>query len=468
MLNTIVISAALAIIAFAAGSHALLNKRDSKSAFGWVAFCLFLPFIGPLVYLVFGINRINERAQRKFHKEEDEELKSPLSVAKIAEYHTLSTIGHRLTGRDLQSCNSIDILENGEELYPDMLAAIDQATDRIFLSTYIFANDETGDKFVAALNNAKARGVDVRVIIDGMGEFYSLPRIGNKLQTCELKIQRFNPISLLPPSLNINMRNHRKILTVDGRVAFTGGQNIGDRHLLTKPRNPKRTADLHFRLTGKIVDDLELAFVNDWNQCQANSSLDLPTSANRTNSDADVWSRLILDGPNQNIDKLNELLLGLFSAAKSKIWIMTPYFLPGMDLIGALVGARLRGVDIKIFLPERSNIHLAHWATHHTLRYFLEKDIEIYFQPNPFIHTKAILIDDCCSVIGSANLDPRSLRLNFELVVEVFSKEFAARLQQYFLVKLQSAIAVNGSRLKTRSLAKRIRDGLAWLFTPYL
>lgn len=469
MLNTYIISAVLAFIAFAAALHALLHMRDSKSAFGWVAFCLFLPLVGPAVYLIFGINRINERAKRKFRKdEEEEELSDPQLESLVVEYHAIAEIGYRLTKRGLRSCDNIEILENGEALYPAMLDAISKATDRIFLSTYIFANDETGDKFIQALNEAKARGVAVNIIVDSMGEFYSRPRIGYKLRKAELDFQRFNPIKLLPPSININMRNHRKILTIDGKVAFTGGQNIGDRHLLRKPKNPKRTTDLHFRLTGKIVDDLEQTFVNDWNQCRVDHSMDFPMPASRANPDADIWTRLILDGPNQNLDKLNELLLGLFSAAKSRLWIMTPYFLPGADLVGAMVGARLRGVDVKVFLPERSNIHIARWATQHTLGYFLEKDIAIFFQPAPFIHTKAILIDDNYSLIGSANLDPRSLRLNFELVVEVFSKAFNKQLSAYFAIRLKSAIQVGQSRLTTRSFPKRIRDGLSWLFTPYL
>ena len=468
MLNTFIVSALLAFIALTAGLHALLNKRDSKSALGWVAFCLFLPLIGPVVYLIFGINRINERAKRKFQEHEGEELTDPHSESKAAEYRALSAIGYRLTERGLRTCSNIEILENGEALYPVILDAIDKAATRIFLSTYIFANDETGDQFVSALKNAKTRGVDVKIIIDGLGEFYSLPRIGKKLSRAGLEFQRFNPIKLLPPSLNINMRNHRKILSVDGRVAFTGGQNIGDRHLLNKPRNPKRTTDLHFRLTGKIVDDLEQTFVNDWNQCKVKDELNVTALPGKPGPDTNIWTRLILDGPNQNLDKLNELLLGLFSAAKSRIWIMTPYFLPGMDLVGAMVGARLRGVEIIVFLPERSNIHLARWATQHTLFYFLEKDIKVLFQPAPFIHTKAILIDDNYSLIGSANLDPRSLRLNFELVVEVFSHDFNKQLSDYFDIRLQSAIPVTKSRLTARSFPKRIRDGLAWLFSPYL
>jgi cardiolipin synthase len=147
---------------------------------------------------------------------------------------------------------------------------------------------------------------------------------------------------------------------------------------------------------------------------------------------------------------------------------MTPYFLPGPDIVAALLGARLRGVDVRIILPSKNNIFLVHWANQNILSYFLEKDIAIYFQPPPFAHTKAIIIDDNYSLIGSANLDARSLRLNFELGVEIFDAGLNGRLADYLQTRAAAARRVEAEQLQSISFPVRIRNALAWLFSPYL
>ena len=465
---TLVISLIIGSISVGAALHALLSKRDSKSALAWVSFCLILPLLGPFVYLLFGINRVASKAQRLYlthsQKDDSETVREPENT----NFRPLSLVGEQVTGQGLRSCSEIRILENGEALYPAMLKDIDEARDRVYLCTYLFQNDDTGDQFVTALAKARDRGVDIKIIVDGLGEIAYPPRIGKKLRKLKLNFKQFDPIKLFPPSLHINMRNHRKILVVDGISAFSGGQNIADRHLIDKPENPIPTMDLHFRFTGKIVDDFENAFLKDWSHCAGTDEQTSFAPCNHTDSHSEIWTRLILDGPNENMDKLNELLVGVLSSATKRVWIMTPYFLPGLDLIGAMVGAKLRGIDVRILIPERSNIHLAHWAAQHNLRHILAKGLRIYSLPAPFIHTKAILIDDNYSLVGSANLDPRSLRLNFELGVEVFSEEFNQALANYFQTQLQSSVLLDENKLQQRPTWMRIRDAIAWLFTPYL
>lgn len=465
---TLIITIVLGAISLIAALHALLSKRDSNSALAWVAFCLILPLVGPLIYLVFGINRVAAKAQRLYLAKTQADDSQTISEPTGTNFRPLSLVGEQLTGLGLRSCSDIQVLENGDRLYPAMLKDIGQASQRVYLSTYLFQDDSTGDQFVQALRAAQDRGVDVRIIIDGLGAIAYPPRIGRKLRENKLNFKHFNPIKLIPPSLHFNMRNHRKILLVDGNCAYTGGQNIGDRHLLEKINNPMPTVDLHFRLSGKIVDDLERAFIKDWHHCSGVTEKSSFTPGNTNNSESRVWARLIMDGPNENLDKLNELLVGVLSSAKTRIWIMTPYFLPGIDLVGALVGARLRGVDVRILLPEKTNIPLAHWAAQHNLRHLLTKGLKLYSQPAPFIHTKAILIDDSYALIGSANLDPRSLRLNFELGVEIFSAEFNHAISDYFTTRLQSSEEINEEKIQARPALIKIRDALAWLLTPYL
>lgn len=463
-----IISALLLILALTAATHALLTKTDSRSALGWVAFCLFLPLAGPIIYLILGINRLREKANRAYFAQLETDITPSIRDPEGTDFRPRSSVGEAVIGRGLRSCDSLELLENGDALYPAMLQAIEGAKHKIYLSSYIFANDTTGRQMVASLAAAQNRGVDVRVIIDGLGEYMTLPRIGGRLRREGINFVRFIPITLIPPAIHINMRNHRKILVVDGRLGFTGGQNIADRHLMSNPREHHRVPDLHFRLTGKVVDELERAFLRDWVFCRGHKDAPPFYPQNENRHQAPIWTRVIMDGPNEHLDRLNDLLIGIISTAKHRVWIMTPYFLPGPDIVAALLGAKLRGVDVKILLPARNNILLVHWAMQKVLPYFVKKGIEVRLQPGSFIHTKALIIDRDYALIGSANLDARSLRLNFELNVEVFSEKVNEQLTHYFEKKLHTSEALNEETFKAVPVIKKIRNALAWLFSPYL
>ena len=448
--------------------HALLSKRDSKSALAWVIFCLLIPIAGPLMYLLFGINRIKEAAQREFHPQSIEAESETIPEPLAERFRPLSLVGGKVTDWGIKSIEEITPLENGEAFYPSLCKDIEASQSTIYLSTYIFRNDEIGQHITDKLEAARDRGVDVRIIIDALGELVYPPRIGRQLRKRGFKFRRFNPIHLIPPSLRINMRNHRKIIVIDNAVAYTGGQNLSQRHMVTGQLERRSAQDLHFRLTGKIVADLQRAFVIDWNHCCKGRDRLTPSPYEAGGGPTTTWGRIVLDGPNENLDELNEVLLGAFSSARSRIWIMTPYFLPGFDLVGALVGARLRGVDVKILIPERTNIYFAHWATQHNLKFILGRGLEVFLQPSPFVHTKAIIIDDFYSLIGSANLDARSLRLNFEIGVEVFSFDFNNEIAAYFARMKQRCKPADESVLERRSWPVKLRDAIAWLFSPYL
>ena len=456
------------LLGLSTAAHVLLNKRDSKAAFGWIALCIILPVAGPLIYLLFGINRVHNRAQREYHVEAPHDASQTIACPPGTQFKPVSNVGANLTGRGLSSCTEFLVLENGEACYPAMIECINSAQKRVLLASYIFDHNSCGLKIVDALVAAMERGVEVKVLVDGLGEFMSLPRIGKRLKQAGIPFLRFNPLSLIPPALNINMRNHRKMLIVDGEWAFTGGQNIGDRHLADVLDNPHRVHDIHFRVRGKVVDELEWAFWQDWYYCSGEDSPPPFKGCNQQNVSSPIWSRLILDGPNSTLDNLNKLLVGIISAAQHQVLIMTPYFLPTFDVIGALIGAKLRGIEVQILLPGQNNISLVHWAMQNTLKQLLEAGLDIRYQPAPFVHSKLLLIDNHYALVGSANLDPRSLRLNYELGLEIFSEEVNAELRSYFTRCSEKATPVTLQAIHNRSLPAKLRDSLAWLFSPYL
>jgi len=464
------------LVALATACHALLYKRDPRAALGWIAVCLLYPLLGPVLYVLFGVNRVRTRAKKLgqrwqfFHyvgyerpEDEDAGVLSSLEVPEAVK--TIARISDAVTRRPLVGGNRIEPLHNGEQAYPAMLEAIDHAERTVFLSTYIFETNDTGLRFIDALARAARQGVDVRVSIDGIGELYSIPRAGTLLEREGVRVARFLPPSLMPPELHINLRNHRKILVVDGTRCFIGGINIGDRHLAENVENPNRVVDAHFQLNGPVVTQIEQVFLEDWGFSTGEHSVPSQDSAIGTGS---TICRAIVDGPNEDLDKLSTILVAAVSAARQRVSIMTPYFLPSRELISALQSAALRGIAVTILLPAKNNLPFVHWATRNMLWELLERGIRVFYQQPPFVHTKLFVVDGQYALIGSANIDPRSLRLNFELAVEVFDSQFVGILSEHIQRSLERSLEVSLEDLDGRPLPVRVRDALAWLFSPYL
>jgi len=457
-------------------THAMLYKRDSRAALGWVSVCLFFPLAGPLLYYMFGINRVRTQAQklvgrRSFrlkvgYERGDVREQITAAVANVVgpQLKLFARVSERVTSRPLTVGNHVDAFKNGEQAYPAMLEAINGAKKRILLATYLFESDSVGNEFVAALIAAHQRGVEVRVIIDGVGELYSWPRLSKKLKKAGVQVAHFLPPKLLPPTFAVNLRNHRKILIVDSVIGFTGGMNIGERHLVESTvRGP--TVDLHFRFYGSVVSQLEAIFIEDWRFITDENIQ--PVSVQHTQS-GQVFCRCISDGPNEDLDKISLTMMGAISVAQREVLIITPYFLPSREMIASLQSAALRGVDVSIILPVKSNLRFVDWATRNLLWELLQHDVKIYYQPLPFAHTKLFVVDGVYAQIGSANLDPRSLRLNFELNLEIYSAKFVEQLADYTRVIRQASREITLREVDERRLVVRLRDAACWLFMPYL
>jgi len=470
-----IVALAHTVLAVVAGVHAMLYKRDPRAALGWVFVCLFFPLVGPLLYYMFGINRIHTQARRLarthlfplhvgYERGSIEVRSAAPAAAPDAAWQCFVNVSDRVTSRPLTSGNRVEMLQNGEQAYPAMLAAINAAVDRILLITYLFEMDTVGQSFIQALIAAHRRGVVVRVIIDGIGECYSWPRLSRVLRRSGVSVARFLPPRLLPPALFVNLRNHRKVLVVDGDQGFTGGMNIGARHLVASAiRRP--TADIHFRVRGPVVAQLAEVFAEDWRFTTGEeSTTDYAVPPHQGVSSC----RCISDGPNEDLDKISLVMMGSLSAAQTDITIVTPYFLPSREIIACLQSAALRGVNVTVILPQQSNLRFIDWATRNLLGELLQREVRVFYQPPPFSHAKLFVIDGLYAQIGSANLDPRSLRLNFELNLEVTGAEAVAQLAEYVRDVRSRSTEVTLAEIDGRRLLTRIRDAACWLFMPYL
>jgi cardiolipin synthase len=442
--------------------HALLTKPDPRSAMGWIITGWLLPFAGTLFYLLFGVNRVRTRARqlRAGLTSSADGIDSRLPEDFAAQ---LTRIGDAVTQRPPLPGNEVLSLENGENAFPLMLQAIHAARHSVRLSTYIFETDPVGREFIAALATAAARGIQVHVLVDGIGEWYSWPHAVRLLHRAGVRAARFLPPRFAMPMLSLNLRNHRKLLIVDGETGFVGGMNIGGREV--GKAHHRRMADLHFRVRGPAVAQLAECFAADW-QFAAHETL-MPPPAARADAGSCVC-RVITEGPNEDADKLLFVILGAVSIAHRQVLLMTPYFIPPPELTAALQTAALRGVEVCLVLPARSNLRYVDWATRRWLPPLLERGIEVYLQPPPFSHTKLIVIDGAYAQIGSANIDPRSLRLNFEIAVEVYDESACAQLAKYVLSARDHAMRLPAAPAAGWSFARRVRDSLFWLLSPYL
>jgi cardiolipin synthase A/B len=457
------LAVALYLICAAFGAmHALLTKPDPRSALGWIGTCWLLPFAGTLLYLLFGVNRVRTRARQlragaiAFASASDPPAPEDFATQ-------LTRIGDAVTQRPRLAGNEVVALENGENAFPVMLQAIAGARHAIWLSTYIFETDAVGREFITALAAAAGRGVKVHALIDGIGEWYSWPHAVRLLRRAGVRAARFLPPRLAMPVLSLNLRNHRKLLIVDGQTGFVGGMNIGGREV-GKARQ-RRMADLHFRVKGPAVSQLAECFAGDW-LFAAGEPLVPPPIANA--AAGDCVCRVITEGPDEDSDKLLFVILGAVAVAHHQVLIMTPYFIPPPELTAALQTAALRGVEVCLVLPARSNLRYVDWATRRWLPPLLDRGIQVYLQPPPFSHTKLLVIDGAYAQIGSANIDPRSLKLNFEVAMEVYDRTVCAQLARYVLSARDHAVRLAAGGASRQPLAGRIRDSLFWLLSPYL
>lgn len=457
--------------------HAVLWKRDIRATIAWTGLAWLSPLFGAGAYVCFGVNRIQRKASsldlRNAWQEEPELLLTDSGVEEgerwAAEHPNLAgleIVGQNLTGKPLLPGNTIEPLIDGDEAYPAMLDAICGAQKSVTLLSYIFDSDRAGNEFLDALVDADKRGIQVRVLIDDIGSRYSRPNMVRRLKAAGVRTMSFLPTHFPRLPTYANLRNHRKILVVDGVVGFTGGTNIREGHCLgLNPPFPIQC--LHFRLRGPIVTHLQEAFATDWAFAGGESLSGQPWFAQPQRSGT-IWARGISHGPDEDFTKMADIIFAALSIAKRHVRIVTPYFLPDASLVQALTVTALRGARVEIFLPSDNNIPLVQWAATAQLWQMLEKRCRVFVTPPPFDHTKLMVVDDYWALIGSTNWDPRSLRLNFEFNVECYDHALAKRLNEIVDRKAQEAKEITIEDVNARSFPVRLRDGLARLLSPYL
>ena len=477
------------LLFFAVALHCMLRPRDPRSTLAWLFAVWVAPVPGALLYLLFGINRVREKGWQKhesdqtFHSNRNlrEQEESPLAYWRgiregllaqpaDADAQELNGFLNRLSpNHPLLGGNAVRILVDAREAYPDMFAAIRGARNHIHLQSYIIGADETGRELLNALAERAAAGVEVRVLYDEFGSANARMRgfFRRYARQPRLHIVGFTQANLYKRQFQINLRNHRKILVVDGAIGYTGGMNFYD---VYRPRGRTLpTHDYHFRVEGPAVLELQYSFLRDWYYMtdEVPETLLAPEYFPHTDAVGQTPVRLLNNGPTvTESDTLLDALFAAISGARRQVLIVTPYFVPPPEIQRALRCAALRGVAVKVLVPSINNHAYVGYAAQALYDGLLEAGVRIFEHPPPFLHAKALLVDDGISFIGSANLDMRSLRLNYEDSLVVLDECFGSALTNVVSNDFALGHEILLANWRTRPLRRRLTENFCSLLSP--
>jgi cardiolipin synthase len=452
--------------------HVLLTKRET-SAPTWLALVLISPFLGAGLYWILGINRVERRARRLRGRRPRyvPQIKDPvLPFAGLPTQQQRQMFHYETAVHDAPFLGGNDItpLINAPQVFPAMLDAIAAATSNIALSVYIFQADEVGCKFIEALRAAHKRGVKVRVLIDEVGSGTGEHAADRPLAADGIPTARFIPqkLKFLPV---VNLRNHRKIMMVDGAVGFIGGMNICLNYGRGSGRRRREAVrDIHFRVTGPVIAQMNTMFEEDW-RFATDEVITLPVApCDPAREREPQYARIVPDGPDNPFQRTLWIMLGALAFSQKSVHILTPYFLPNPVLSAAIAVAALRGVDVRVVVPERSDIALVDWAMRAKFQDLIEQGVKVYTSGAPFDHSKLMVVDDVWVLVGSSNWDQRSLRLNFEANLECYDADLAGTMEAHFQRIAGDAELVSLVQLQSLPWNVRLRNNIARLFVPYL
>jgi cardiolipin synthase len=470
--------------------HCLHHRREPTSALLWIFVTFTFPFVGALLFLAFGVNRVQRKGWRKHvsdqaflsERRRREEEQKPLAywraLRKSVAAEPASPLAHdlntalnaMLTDYPLIGGNRIEPLVDGDEAFPSMLKAIESARDHVHLQTFIVGNDCMGRRFLDLLRQKAEAGVKVRFLYDRFGSAHAL--LGGLLNSYgnvpNLRLVGWTQANPLKRQFQFNLRNHRKVLIVDGQRAFTGGINLSANNVRQGERPPDR--DYHFALEGPIVQELQYAFLSDL-YFMSEETPDALLSEKHFPPVQPAGAapiRAIVGGPTADVETLTDVLFAAIVSARKHLVAVTPYFVPTLDILRALRSAALRGVDVRLVLPRENNHRYAGLAGRALYDELLSAGVHIFERRPPFMHAKALIVDDAVAIVGSANLDVRSLRLNYETNLAVFDGAFIDAMKRLAAEEISMSEEIDQSAWRQRPGAQRLAENFCNLLTPIL
>ncbi|OXM82648.1 cardiolipin synthase [Paenibacillus rigui] len=458
-----------------------LERRNVISTWAWLMVLLFLPGVGFIIYLLVGktfngrrLKAMTDETREEFNavsRQQTEQIEQGVMHyvdPTMEAYHDMMHMNLMSSRYSvLTQDNQVDIFTDGQSKFESLFEAIEKAELYIHLQYYIVRADVLGRQLISLLAKKAREGVEVRLLYDDVGSYGLRKSILKPLLEAGGEAAAFFPSRIRYLNLRLNYRNHRKVCVIDGKWGYIGGFNVGDEYLGLDPKLGC-WRDTHLKLEGSAVKVLQAHFMMDWNRTSAPS---ISYEAKYFSEDMHphgVGMQIVSSGPHSNRQQIKNAYIKMIHSAKRSICIQSPYFVPDESLLNALKMAALSGIDVKVMIPDRPDHFFVFWASRSYLGELLDNGVRCFLYEKGFLHAKTLVIDGKVASVGTANIDIRSFKLNFEINAFIYDTATATRLQQLFMNDLDHSVEVTIDSYRRRSYGSQIKESFARLLSPLL
>ena len=450
-----------------------LEEKNPDRTIAWLLVLILLPVVGFILYMFFGpdirgrgyfrkLKRKNRRIRRKGDQAPDRAGIKGIDRESDGKTANLLSKSARAL---LTAGNSVKMLLNGEETFSAITEALKEAKEYIHMEYYSIANDKTGNEIKDILIEKAEAGIRVNLIFDSVGSWNLGAKFVNSLKNAGVKVHSFLPVSFPRLRRELNFRNHRKIVVVDGVVGFMGGLNIGDMYVSGEP-GMGFWRDTHIELKGPAVSCLDDIFRADWVFCDkapleyGEAPLPAPSG--------DSTVQIVASGPNKNWKPILHGYFSLIANARESVWLCTPYFVPGVPLMTALTVAAMSGIDVRVMIPHKTDHAIVYWASLSNIEELLRAGVKVYRYEKGFIHSKILIADGSVVSVGTANLDARSLEINFEVQAFIYDSTVAADFIAAYERDMEESSQFRLYKWRQRPLRQKILESAGRLWSSQL
>ncbi|MBC1475189.1 cardiolipin synthase [Listeria grandensis] len=459
----------------------LWDQRNTTSKIAWVAVVFVLPTFGVVLYLFFGRNPQNRIFSSNQIKEKEKLIEAihnlPIHQSE-KELPELSKSLYALTDIRPMNGNKVKILTNGSETFPAILAALREAKDHIHMQYYIYRQDEISTEIRDILIEKAKAGVTVRFMFDGMGSAHLKDEFLEPLKKAGASVYAYDPVRSIWIARTANLRNHRKMIVIDGKIGFTGGLNVGEEYRSNTP-DFEIWRDTHMQIEGTGVIELQESFLFDWVYMEnydgsADEFISEAGIARYLNAqpatDADDWIQIVYGGPYDKEKWVRDAMLDLMSSAKKSVWIASPYFVPDEESLAVIRRISMSGIDVRVIVPGKGDRGVSFNGSNAYIQTMIDAGAKMYsYRDDSFIHAKVMLVDGERAAVGTANFDIRSFRLNHELMVFLYDRsEAVVQIERDFNADFLESHLFTEADMKAKSRTQRMKETLASLLSPIL
>ena len=475
------VTASLILNIFLAIALIFMERRDPTSTWAWLLVLFFIPIFGFFIYLLLGrqlrekhLFRWEGRSKIGIEKLIDYQIEAieedtlEFRLDDTAHYQDMIYLHLRNNHAVLTQDNDVQVFNDGEAKFEALLHDLEHAKDHIHFQYYILRLDHLGKRILDVLVRKAKQGVKVRVLFDDIGSRGLRKRHLRELTDNGGEVEAFFPAIMPLINPRLNYRNHRKIVVIDGRIGYVGGFNVGDEYLgLNSKFGYWR--DTHLRIEGSALHPLQTRFILDWNQASEKHDIEyaeryFPAIPRK----GSVGMQIVSSGPDSEWEQIKDGYLKMIFIAKKYIYIQTPYFIPDISFLDALRIACLSGIDVRIMIPNKPDHMFVYWATYSNIGKLLKAGAKVYIYENGFLHTKQIVVDDELSTVGTANIDVRSFKLNFEINAFIYDREKSHELAELFEQDMQLSTELTYEAYLQRSRMIKIKESVSRLLSPIL